>query len=87
MATVYHQISSLHNALTAPALIGAIVWSCASLILAFHRQGLQLVGTSMALGGFLGIFISSNVVLSFVLMVVGAAIHLFGRFLFHLRNR
>lgn len=87
MAAMYHHLSSLHHSFTAPALIGAIVWSCACLILAFHRQGLQLVGTSMVLGGFLGIFVSSNVILSFILIVAGAVIHLFGRLLFHLRNR
>ncbi len=69
-----------------PTLIGAAMWCCANIILAFHRAGLQIVGLILMVGGIAGILISNNVHVCFLLFVAGVAIHFIGRVLANLRN-
>ena len=69
-----------------PALLGAVFWCCASLMLAFHRTGVQIVGAAMSVGGLVGFLVAANAHVCALLFFSGAGIHFIGRALASMRQ-
>ena len=77
---------STHAAGVWPLLAGALIWCLTSLVLAFYRTGLKLIGAGLGLVGLAGCLLAEHLQVSFLLLVCGVAIYLVGHVLEKLRR-
>ena len=71
----------------AGVLSGAGLWVVSMWIVLFHRSGIQVVGMAIACIGILMMLLQPQYLLSFSLLVIGFAVHGFGRLLLNLKRR
>ncbi|MBN2329599.1 MAG: hypothetical protein JXR73_20830 [Candidatus Omnitrophica bacterium] len=68
-------------------LYAASVWMIAMMIILYHRAGIQLIGTVIALVGFLAMLTDNRFFLALSLFAIGLFVHSCGRILFNLKRK
>ena len=87
----FEYVAERHNVINGtghPQLFyAACIWVTAMLIVLYHRAGIQVIGASIALIGFIAMLMDSRFFLALSLFAVGLMVHGCGRLLLHLKRR
>lgn len=83
-------INSIHTSAGpgfASLLYAACIWVAAMMIVLYHRAGIQVIGTIIAILGFAIMILEARFFLAFSLFAIGLLVHSCGRILFNMKRR
>jgi hypothetical protein len=79
------------NSISAPSLTSIFyassLWVFGMMVILFHRSGIQVIGTMIAIIGFCTLILYNQIFLSLTLLVSGLLFHSCGRLLMHMKRR